>query len=55
MRYPAKLGQAGAVIPPDYPAVSPSGKLMADQVDCAARTVWIGTGVPVTAPAKPLD
>ncbi|WP_424140783.1 hypothetical protein, partial [Roseomonas chloroacetimidivorans] len=36
-RYPAKLGQADAVIPPDYPAVDRSGKLVAGQLDGALK------------------
>jgi hypothetical protein len=35
-RHPAKLGQAGVVIPPAYPEVERSGKLAAGQLDGAA-------------------
>jgi hypothetical protein len=37
-RYPAKLGQADADIPRDYPAVSRSGELAAGQLDDATAS-----------------
>jgi hypothetical protein len=38
-RYPAKLGQAGAVIHPAYPEVNRPGKLTAGQLDDAGLRV----------------